>query len=75
MKAPEPSPIAQPAPETPPQADRPVTRSASVDAKTLREQAIEHPLVKDALELLGGKIVRVEPKAQRPTGDGQGASN
>lgn len=37
--------------------------------KTLREQAIEHPLVRDAIELLGGKVVRVEPKAQ-PRGDG-----
>ncbi|MFI4896315.1 MAG: hypothetical protein ACIARR_00645 [Phycisphaerales bacterium JB059] len=44
----------------------PVTRQASVDTKALREQAIEHPLVKDALELLGGKIVRVELKSDLP---------
>ena len=35
----------------------------------LREQAIEHPLVKDALELLGGKIIRVELKSEMPSED------
>ncbi len=35
-----------------------------MDTRQLREQAIEHPLVKDALELLGGKVVRVELKSE-----------
>ena len=46
-----------------------MTRQASVDTKALREQAIEHPLVKDALELLGGKITRVELKSDLPSED------
>lgn len=49
-----------------------MTRQASVDTKALREQAIEHPLVKDALELLGGKIVRVELKSDLPDQSEQG---
>lgn len=41
-----------------------MTKQVSVDTRLLREQAIEHPLVKDALELLGGKIVSVELKSE-----------
>ena len=50
-----------------------MTKRASADAKALREQAIEHPLVKDALELLGGKIVRVELKSDLPS-EGESSS-